>query len=178
MRRLRLRPRQRLKSTLSFIDPSHGFVVQRMQPRAAGKVDDHAVRPWSRRKPPKRGALLTRCLPGQISQIAKIQEMPGFTGAPDTIRTFAFGGQTPTALVPEQRIRTNRENGVLQAPRQPRHGVLPYPAQCCLMVLLSMRGNWRDRLLSTAQFHFSAVAQTVGLVYEKSKMLYFSMGID
>ena len=41
---------------------------------------------------------------------------------------FAFGGQTPTPPVPEQRIRTNRERGVLQAPRQPRH--IPYPAQC------------------------------------------------
>src|SRR5882757_5251893 len=75
---------------------------------------------------------------------------------------FAFGGQTPTPPVPEQRIRTNREKGVLQAPGNRATFLTPRN------VLLSMTGNWAG----AAQFHFSAVAQTVGLVYEKSKKCF------
>src|SRR5882757_1183353 len=75
---------------------------------------------------------------------------------------FAFGGQTPTPPVPEQRIPIARR-GCCKPPATAPHSLPPRN------VLLSMTGNWAG----AAQFHFSAVAQTVGLVYEKSKMLYF-----
>jgi hypothetical protein len=46
------------------------------------------------------------------------------------------------------------------------------------MPLLSMMGHWLNRLLLAAEFHFRAVAQTVGFGPGGSKMLYLSMGID
>jgi len=48
----------------------------------------------------------------------------------------------------------------------------------CLATLLSMRGYWRNRLLSRAKIHFRAVAQMVGFGLGRSKMLYLSMGVD
>jgi hypothetical protein len=55
-------------------------------------------------------------------------------------------------------------------------GNLPLASR--LMAVLSMTGHWVDRLLSKAEFHFPAVAQTVGFGLGRSKMHYLSMGID
>jgi len=45
------------------------------------------------------------------------------------------------------------------------------------MPLLSMMGQWLNRLLLAAKSHFG-LAQTVGFGLEMSKMPFLSMGID
>jgi len=59
---------------------------------------------------------------------------------------------------------------------QRRDGNLPLASR--LIAVLSMTGHWADRLSPKAEFHLSAVDQTVGFGLGRSKMLDLSMWID
>jgi hypothetical protein len=53
-----------------------------------------------------------------------------------------------------------------------------FPFASRLVARLSMTVHWKGQALSKAKSHFPMVAQTVGFGLGRSKMPYFSMGVD